>query len=160
MVLFNFTPESKLDQWLVVNDDVMGGRSQASFTLTNKGTALFTGKVSLENNGGFSSIRYQAGRTEIEGFSTLVLRIKGDGKRYQIRIREKASDYFSYIAYFETSGEWETHKLPLQSMYPSFRGRKLDSPNFSGNILTEVSILIGNQRAEPFALEIDKITLE
>ena len=58
------------------------------------GTALFTGKVSLENNGGFSSVRYNTGKTDVEGYVTLGLYLKGDGKKYQLRIRENNDDYF------------------------------------------------------------------
>jgi NADH dehydrogenase [ubiquinone] 1 alpha subcomplex assembly factor 1 len=45
-------------------------------------------------------------------------------------------------------------------MVPSFRGRKLDMPNYPAKVLEEVVILISNKKAERFSLEIDKITLE
>lgn len=160
MVVFDFKLGSGIDQWLVVNDDVMGGRSQASFELTAEGTGLFKGKVSLENNGGFSSLRYNMDAVQTKTYTRLAVRLKGDGKNYQLRIREKQSDYFSYIATFETSGEWETIEVPLVDMYPSFRGRKLDLPNFNGNSMVELTFLIGNKKAETFALEIDKISLK
>lgn len=160
MVIFDFKSTSGLDQWLVVNDDVMGGRSQASFVLTAEGTGLFKGSVSLENNGGFSSIRCNMEEVQTKNYNMLALRLKGDGKNYQLRIREKQSDYFSYIATFETTGEWETVEVPLAEMYPSYRGRKLDRPNFMGNSMVELTFLISNKKAESFALEIDKIALK
>lgn len=158
--IFDFNKNSKLNQWLVVNDGVMGGKSQATFGLTSEGTALFKGQISLENNGGFSSVRYNVGETSVKDFSTIAIRLKGDGKRYQLRIRENSRDYFSYIAYFETSGDWETVEVPLKSMYPSFRGRKLNQPDFNGNKIVELTFLIGNKKAESFALELDKIWLK
>lgn len=160
MVVFDFKTESGIDQWLVVNDDVMGGRSQASFELTADGTGLFKGKISLENNGGFSSLRHNMDALQTKDYTTLAVRLKGDGKNYQLRIREKESDYFSYIATFETSGEWETIEVSLAEMYPSFRGRKLDGPNFNGNSMVELTFLIGNKKAESFALEIATIVLK
>ncbi|MDX1769545.1 MAG: CIA30 family protein, partial [Arenibacter troitsensis] len=45
-------------------------------------------------------------------------------------------------------------------MYPSFRGRKLDMPNFSKNSIEEIVFLIGNKRTENFTLLIDKIALD
>ena len=160
MVIVDFKLGNGIDQWLVVNDDVMGGRSQASFELTAENTGLFKGQVSLENNGGFSSLRYNMDALQTKNYTTLAVRLKGDGKNYQLRIREKQSDYFSYISTFETSGEWETIEVPLAAMYPSFRGRKLDSPNFNGNSMVELTFLIGNKKAEAFTMEIEKIVLK
>lgn len=160
IVLFDFSEKSEPAKWQVVNDDVMGGLSQATFSVGENGTALFSGRVSLENNGGFSSVRYNTGKTNVEGLTTLALRIKGDGKKYQVRIQENNDDYFSYITTFQTSGEWETIELPLKEMFPSFRGQKLDRPNFKGNTIVELTFLIGNGKAESFTLELQKAFLK
>jgi hypothetical protein len=160
MVLFDFSANNQPDKWQVVNDGVMGGLSQATFKVSENGTALFSGRVSLENNGGFSSVRYSTGKTNIEGYATLALYLKGDGKNYQVRIRENHDDYFSFITTFQTSGKWETIELPLKEMFPSFRGRKLDRPNFNGNTIVELTFLIGNKKAESFTLELQKAYLK
>lgn len=160
IVLFNFSENSDLSKWLVVNDDVMGGRSEATLKLSDSGSALFSGKVSLENNGGFSSLRYNMDVVQINSSTKLIVRLKGDGKNYQVRIREKQSDYFSYIHTFATSGQWENIEVPLAEMYPSFRGRKLERPNFNGNSMVELTFLISNKKAESFVLEIQKAVLK
>ena len=61
----------------------------------------------------------------------MVLRIKGDGKRYQFRLKADQKDYYSYISYFDTTGEWEDLKIPLSSLYAVFRGRRLNLPGFT-----------------------------
>ena len=160
MVIFDFSANSDLSNWYIVNDDVMGGKSQGTFELNSNGNGLFKGAVSLENNGGFSSVHYRFPRKDIGNAKFFVLRVKGDGKRYQARIYANASDNFSYIAYFETTGEWQTIEIPLESMYPSFRGRKLERPNFSGQFIEEIAVLIGNNKAENFQLEIDEIEVK
>ncbi|QIA09886.1 CIA30 family protein [Draconibacterium halophilum] len=157
MVLYDFTKTATLDGWYTVNDDVMGGRSTCSFELNQQGNALFTGQVSLENNGGFSSVHYRFPSVEITGYQFLALRVKGDGKRYQVRIKDRAGDNYSYIAYFTTTGEWQDIKVPLKEMYPSFRGRKLDLPNFAEGEIEEFALLIGNKKEEAFSIEIDTI---
>ena len=158
--LFDFSEKINLDNWMVVNDDVMGGRSTATFQPSSAGSAVFKGKVSLENYGGFSSVRYKMGKTNIGGNTMLAIRLKGDGKNYQVRIREQESDYFSYITTFQTSGEWETIEVPLQKMYPSFRGRKLDRPDFRGSTIVELTFLIANKKAEDFTLELREAELK
>ncbi len=158
--IFNFEAGASLSDWTVVNDGVMGGLSRSTLEISDSGHGVFSGKVSLENNGGFASIRLDCGRMSLENASALVIKVKGDEKRYQFRIRARKSDYYSYVQYFQTGGQWEEITLPLRDFYPTFRGRKLNLPNFASEALEEVGILIGNKRAESFELQIDVIALQ
>lgn len=159
-IIFDFNKNSSISNWVVVDDVVMGGRSTGNFKLNKDGNGVFYGNVSLENNGGFSSLRHGFNKLNLEKFKTLVLKIKGDGKNYQFRIKHKSSDYASYITSFSSSGEWQEIEIPINSMYPSFRGRKLDEPNFSHESIEEITFLIANKKNEDFMLLIDKIELK
>ncbi|MGB5553645.1 MAG: CIA30 family protein, partial [Flavobacteriaceae bacterium] len=138
---------------------VMGGRSAGSFYVDEDGHGIFKGHVSLENNGGFSSLRYRFKKMNTAAYTKIVLRVKGDGKPYQFRVKAKASDYYSYVSQFKTANEWETIEISLSDMYPAFRGRKLDIPNYSNDGIEEIAFLIGNKRTEDFILMIDNIAL-
>ena len=158
-IIFDFNKNSSTSSWVVIDDVVMGGRSNGNFQLNKDGNGVFSGKISLDNNGGFSSVRYGFKKLNVEKFSSISLKIKGDGKNYQFRIKHKSSDYASYITSFSSSGEWQEIEIPLNSMYPSFRGRKLDEPNFFHETIEEVTFLIANKKNEDFILLIDKIEL-
>ena len=158
--IFDFKSEEDISDWYVVDDGVMGGLSQGKFTSTDSGNALYRGKVHTENNGGFSSVRYGFETKDVSDYKFVKLRIKGDGKSYQFRIKEDRSQRYSYITTFKTSGAWETIKLPFAIFYPSFRGYQLNKPNFSGKKIEEIAILIGNKTRESFSLEIEKIYLD
>jgi len=160
MSLFDFSKNSDLSNWTVVDDVVMGGRSDGHFSINEDGNGLFYGNVSLENYGGFSSVRYRPETINIEKKKYCKIRLKGDGKRYQFRVKSSQSERQSYINYFETSGEWETISIALTDLYPTFRGRQLDMPNYPAISLEEVAFLIANKKAETFQLELDWITLE
>jgi hypothetical protein len=95
----------------------------------------------------------------VENMKTVKIKLKGDGKDYQFRIKHKTSDYYSYIKSFSTNGNWQTIELNLSDFYPSFRGRKLDIPNFDKNSIQQISILIANKKNESFELALDKIEL-
>ncbi len=159
-IIFDFNKNSSISNWVVVDDVVMGGRSTGNFKLNKDGNGVFYGNVSLENNGGFSSLRHGFNKLNLEKLKTLVLKIKGDGKNYQFRIKHKSSDYASYITSFSSSGEWQEIEIPIKSMYPSFRGRKLDEPNFNHEFIEEITFLIANKQNEDFKLLIDKIELK
>lgn len=157
--IFDFNKDSAIQHWEIVDDRVMGGNSLGSFKLSPDGFGLFEGQISLENNGGFSSIRYRFKKIKVDEGNFIILKVKGDGKNYQLRIKENSSNSYSYIIPFATSGEWQEIKIAMKDMYPSFRGRKLDLPNFSHDYIEEVVFLVGNKKTERFELLIDKIVL-
>jgi NADH dehydrogenase [ubiquinone] 1 alpha subcomplex assembly factor 1 len=160
MVIFDSSSSSSIENWHTVNDTVMGGVSQSNIAINENGNAVFKGSVSLQNNGGFCSARYNCNEIVVAGFEKVAFRIKGDGKNYQFRVKAYLHDSHSYNSYFKTSGDWETIEILLKDMYPVFRGRNLDMPNFLHNDISEFGFLIGNKKEETFRLEIDKIELK
>ncbi len=160
LTFYDFSEQEDWSDWQIENDTVMGGRSSSELVRSDAGNALFRGSVSLENNGGFASVQYHFSVFDMEGYSKAILRVKGDGKRYQFRIKAKLSDNYSFIHYFETNGEWQSVEIQLSEMHPVYRGRDVDQPNFHAEHIEEVRFLIGNKKPQEFALEIDKIMFE
>jgi len=159
-ILFDFNKDSETDKWTVINDVVMGGRSEADFRINSKGYGIFSGQISLENNGGFSSVRYRFECLDVIKYKKVVLKLKGDGKTYQFRLKSDLSNAHSYVKHFQTSGEWESIEIYFKDMHPQFRGRVLDMPNYAGKTITELAFLIANKKAEAFRIEIDKISIQ
>ena len=156
-VLIDFNLKSTIDDWNIVNDVVMGGKSKSNFFIDSNGNATFKGSVSLDNNGGFCSIQYSLKPISLNNKKLFSIRLKGDGKKYQFRVKSESNNYYSYIYEFQTSTEWETIEIPISAMYASFRGRTVDLSNYDGSKLAEIAFLIGNKKAENFELQIDKI---
>ena len=159
-LIYDFNKNASPRDWRIIDDGVMGGLSQGKFSIDPDGNGVFAGTVSLENNGGFSSVRYQFDKIKVTKESKVRIRLKGDGKEYQFRIKDKTSSYYSYITTFKTSGNWESIEIKLSDLYPSFRGRTLDLPNFKSDSFEEIVFLIGNKKNESFQLLLDKIELE
>lgn len=160
MTLFDFNTTSDTANWHIVDDVVMGGKSNGNFELDAQGYGVFEGDVSTENNGGFSMVQYPFETKKVTNFTKVSMRLKGDGKSYQFRIKSNVKDSFSYVVSFETSGDWETIEIPFNSMYPAFRGRKLNAANYPGEQMELIAFLIGNKKAESFMLMFDAIVLE
>jgi hypothetical protein len=155
-ILFDFQTATNAAAWQVVNDDVMGGVSTSSFHLTN-GAAIFQGEVSLENNGGFASVRSLPARHNLGGCDAFVIRVRGDGRRYKVTARtDRSFDSAIYQIVFSTkSGEWEEHRLPMKDFVPTFRGRVLsDAPPLEAAKITSVGFLISDKQAGRFHLEV------
>ena len=80
--LLDFAGPEAARQWQAVNDGVMGGVSQGRFRITDAGTMEFSGSLSLENNGGFASVRTKPMAPDLAAGDTLVVRVKGNGREY------------------------------------------------------------------------------
>ncbi len=158
-IIYDFNEDVSLQNWEVLDDEVMGGRSQGNIDLNPQGYGIFRGMVSLEKNGGFSSVRYTATNLSVNPKDHIKIRLKGDGKRYQFRVKHDRKAYESYITNFETTGEWEEITIPLKKLYPTFRGKHLDQPNFNHNTIYQLGFMIANKKAEEFELLIEKIEL-
>lgn len=159
-ILYDSGKADNIGTWRVIDDGVMGGLSAGRFGANEAGHGVFSGKVSLENNGGFSSVRYYFNPLATERYSKFVMRLRGDGKQYQFRIKAAAGQYYDYVYDFVTTGQWQTFEIPFDALAPSFRGRRLNLPYYSGKQLAELGFLIGNKKAESFQLELSMIGVE
>ena len=159
-IIYDFSKVDDLDGWYVVDDGVMGGRSKGKLKLENGGTGLFSGKISLENYGGFSSIRYYIGKLNVKKNKYITVILSGDNKYYQLRIKSSRNDRHVYTKKFFAKDGWQEIRIPLDSMEPYFRGQRLRMSNFDKKYISEIGFLIGNKVRENFELKIRSIILE
>jgi NADH dehydrogenase [ubiquinone] 1 alpha subcomplex assembly factor 1 len=157
-IVFDFSKNDD-NGWRIVNDGVMGGLSEGDFQVTDM-KAIFSGRVSTDNNGGFTMVRKQFSAVSISDHKSFVLSLKGDGKAYQFRVKSNANQRHSYVYSFTTTTEWQEIVIPFSSLEPRFRGRKVDTANFEGQQIEEIAFLIGNKQKESFQLILDKITVK
>jgi hypothetical protein len=158
LVVFDFSNPSDLNQLRPINDTVMGGISASQLQMTKEGTALFIGNVSLENNGGFASLQSQPSTYNFTGYEGIAIRIKGDGKRYKLSLKNNTFlDSPRYEgAFIAEKGTWTTLKIPFDTLVPTFRGRVLtnETPIDISKVKSFV-LLISDKQAGLFRLEID-----
>jgi monofunctional biosynthetic peptidoglycan transglycosylase len=161
-VLFEFETPAATAGWATVNDDVMGGVSTSSFTWGEGGSAEFKGNLSLDNNGGFASVRTTSQLPEIKGSIAFVVRVRGDGRTYRFTARmSNAWNSPTYQAEFETTaGEWLDVELPLRAFKASFRGRPLpNEPPLDASRINVIGVLLGDKKPGPFRLEVRRISV-
>lgn len=159
-ILYQSNSKENIQTWRTVNDGVMGGISSSKMTTDQDKMTIFSGEVSLANNGGFCATKLDIQCQNLPQTATILFRIKGDGKQYQFRVKEYRADKHAFTYAFRTSKDWEVIKIPISELTPFYRGRQLDLPNYTGGNLEEITFLIGNKVAETFKLHIDKIWLE
>ena len=159
-LIFDFEGQNEAARWVRVNDGVMGGLSQSNLTFSDQGTALFEGTLSLENYGGFASVRTYPYDFQLGGYAGLAVRVRGDGRRYKLRVRDdERLDGPAYEADFETVADtWTTVQVPFADLRATFRGRWLrNRPPLTGAAVRQIGFMIADKQAGPFKLEIDWI---
>jgi monofunctional biosynthetic peptidoglycan transglycosylase len=136
----------------------MGGVSQGRFRITDTRTMEFSGNLSLENNGGFTSVRTKPTTLDIKTGDTLVLRVKGDGREYMVNIYTKSRRMaFSYRAGLPTEkDQWQEIHVPLSQFEPTSFGRVVAGmgPVDPGQI-NGLGVMLSDKNPGAFRLEIE-----
>ena len=140
----------------------MGGLSTSSVTFGNGGL-VFSGSISLENNGGFASARspqdLDIGR-RAAGAKSLRVRAVGDGKTYLLKVGA-AGQPWSYIQRFTTEAAVQRiYDLPVAD----FRavGRRLEpAPGAPQTLdpasISQISFYILDKQQGPFQLTVGAV---
>ncbi len=161
-ILLNRAIMDGADKWRIVNDGVMGGLSISRVSAGSKDKIIFSGRLSLENNGGFASLRSPVKNYNFENFTGIEIRLKGDGKIFSISMKETSyfTGYF-YTANFKTTeGEWVTHRIPFKEFSFFYFGRLIRrNPEIPLNRIKEISFLAGEKQEGDFSAEIEYIGL-
>ncbi len=158
-VLFQFDNPDAAKEWQSVNDGVMGGRSDGRFKINEDKTMQFFGKLSLENNGGFASVRTRPSKLALKKGDTLVARVRGDGRKYNFNLYvPRPLTAFSYRADFETKkDEWIEVEIPLDDFEATSFGRVVQNQPLDPTEVSGLGILLGDKKAGPFRLEVEWI---
>jgi hypothetical protein len=157
--IIDFTDSSEKGRWERINDAVMGGLSESSLSPADD-MAVFEGVVTLENFGGFASVRSLPREFALGGYDGLVVRVRGDGRRYRLRL--KTDDDFEGISYqavfFTDPVEWTEAHLSFDEFVPVFRGAVVeDAPPLDPARITRIGFMIADKQKGPFRLEIKEV---
>jgi uncharacterized surface protein with fasciclin (FAS1) repeats len=159
----DFSDASIARQWISVNDDVMGGVSEGGFRISDDKTLVFSGSISLENRGGFASIRTRPTDLNLDGYDTIALRAKGDGRTYYLDLRtSSARAAGSYRAPLRTrKGTWQEVRIPLTDFtYSAFGRRVAGAERLTAGKIRSVGFTLADKQSGPFRLEVDWIRAE
>ena len=162
-LLLDFDDPLEVAAWRPVDDVVMGGVSSSGFAIAEPGIARFSGRVSLENSGGFASVRTPPPDWQTAGAAAFVLRVRGDGKQYKFTLRTgDGFDGIQYQARFQAPpGEWTEIRLPVAAFVASFRGRTVPfAAALDPARVRVLGLMTSERQAGEFELLIDRIGVE
>jgi len=155
-LIYDFTEDNPATNWITVNDNVMGGRSEGGFSF-NKKRLIFSGTTNT-NGGGFSSIRTNPSDFSLGDKEGLHIRYKGDGRTYKLGVRIEGKSV-SYRSNFTTGNGWQEVRIPFDEMDVSWRGRPLskDEHPLIKSKICSIEFMIYDKQDGPFKLQVDWI---
>jgi NADH dehydrogenase [ubiquinone] 1 alpha subcomplex assembly factor 1 len=159
--VFAFDGSTSEPAWVVINDGVMGGVSSSKVGVT-KGVLRWSGRVRLENNGGFASMRSatlpKGTNAALATGSSIVVRVKGTATTFNITLQTPGQWYWAQVT--PTADGWSSFTIPYARILPRTRfGEPVDGDAYAGQALSNIGVLISNGKAEAFRLDIDSIMI-
>lgn len=161
--LLDFTGPDAALQWQAVNDGVMGGVSDGRFKVTDDRTLQFLGTLSLENNGGFASVRTKPTGFDIKSGDTLVVRSRGDGREYVLNLYTKSRRMaFSYRAPLPTTkDEWREVEIPLADFIPTAFGRRVQGMGpVEPDQINGLGFMLADKKPGKFQMQVEWVKVE
>lgn len=161
-IVIDFGKEQGAYGWRIVNDDVMGGRSTSSAYLTEN-TLYFEGEVSLQNNGGFASIRSPYQTQDLSRYTEVIIRARGTSRDFALSFDTSRAWYRpNYKFNFTPDQQWREYRLKLADL-PQYQigkptGRTIDGSKLSS--VKRLGIILFDKLEGPFWLEVDFIRFE
>lgn len=156
-----FTFDGRGPAWYSVNDDVMGGVSSSKVIAdTGAQRLVFSGNLSLENNGGFASARSPRSNYDLTRYDGIILRLRGDGNTYQFRVRTgETGAQINYTTWFETEpGSWKEIYIPFAEMTPIYRGAEVrQAPALDPGAIRSFGFMLAGKQAGEFFLEVKRL---
>ena len=157
--LIDFKKDPKVKMG-ITDDGVMGGLSKGQMKKSEEGNLLFSGTLSLQNNGGFSSLRMDIGRWNLEGWQGIEVKVKGDGRTYDLRVTTDERFRRSPISFrgkiSTEKGKWTTVKVPFSELKGGWRGMTLKN-EFDPSKIETIGITVADKKEGAFALEVESI---
>lgn len=144
--------------WQIVNDSVMGGSSTSKVSVQEQ-TLIFTGVVSVENNGGFASTRTCI-NTLNQTPEHIILQVKGDGKTYQLRLR--TSQYLDgpafTVSFATLKDQWQVITFSADDFSLTYRGKALQQQaKLNFNDVQQLGLMIAKKQQGNFRIELKQI---
>jgi len=137
----------------------MGGLSQGKMAISEDGILSFSGKLSLENNGGFSSVRSGGVELDLSKAEGLMVRVKGDDRTYEVHLSTLArfkGREITFAGMLPTKkGAWTEVKIPFSSFEADYRGKRLQGRKLDPSKVRRVTLELVDKKSGPFEVKVD-----
>lgn len=163
-ITFDFGEDcEKCNDWFVVVDGVMGGLSTGELAITENSFVL-SGEISLDNNGGFASLRTPYASFNLSDYNTVTIKYRSTGQDFAFTLNKYRRFWYpNYkINLPITKGEWKEITCTLQEFKRYRLGRELSGhPDIDDlSKIIRLGFISNTKAATSYTFEVDFIKFE
>ena len=160
-VVWDFCTSGATD-WRPLNDGVMGGRSTGTAAYGDS-AMLWQGATSLENNGGFASLRAPWGHLNLSQAREVVLTCRGAGGPFKLTMETSERWWMPYAyASFSPSEKWGEVVLDVSDFgwsQAQMGDLRSVNPSKEWSDILRVGLMKYDGTAQPFELEVQSLRI-
>jgi monofunctional biosynthetic peptidoglycan transglycosylase len=153
--------EGRTRDWVMISDNVMGGVTQSKLQYTENSMVL-NGTISLDNYGGFSSVKTNFNTFDLSGYDGVKIRYKSTGQKFAFTLEDSKNWTMpNYKGAFSSSDSntWEEATI----FFKDFKQYQIGEP--TGKKLTtavlknivRLGIITTEKKEGPFSIEVESI---
>lgn len=151
------------ERWNIINDGVMGGLSKGQ-TWTTEDAVTFTGTVSLQNNGGFSSYKSPYHEIDLSKYTKIIVKYRS--KEYAMAMTLEMDKRW-FLPYYKrnlpaTDWKWVKKEIAFSEFEKYSVGRKVKGKPTQEELkkILRLGFITNEKRAGDFKIEIDYIAFK
>jgi hypothetical protein len=151
----------KTRDWVLLSDNVMGGVTRSNIEYKTNSVVL-SGDISLDNFGGFASIKTTFSELDLSSFSGVKIRFKSENQQFAFTLEDSRNwtrpNYKNDFA-SKKPGTWETAVIYFKDFKEYLIGEPTGNKLNPGKLknIVRLGIITTEKKEGPFTLEVDYI---
>jgi monofunctional biosynthetic peptidoglycan transglycosylase len=151
----------KNQEWVLLSDNIMGGITKSKIEYTDN-SVLLSGNISLDNYGGFSSIKTKYKSFDLSMFTGIKIKFKSSKQRFVFTLEDDRNwTQPNYINEFSSKKDdtWEEVTIYFKDFKEIVIGEPTGNmmKTKSLNNIVRLGIMTHEKKEGPFSLEVDYI---
>jgi NADH dehydrogenase [ubiquinone] 1 alpha subcomplex assembly factor 1 len=159
---FNFgSGKNQINNWVMISDNIMGGVSKSKLEYTEN-TMILTGTLSLDNFGGFASVKTRFGQYDISPFQGVKIKFKASNQKFAFTLEDNNIWTFPNYkgAFFSTKPNTWEEKIVYFKDFKEYQigeatGKTLKESSLKN--MVRMGTITTEKKEGPFSIEIDYI---
>ena len=153
----------KCNDWFVVLDGVMGGLSTGVLE-KKENSFVLSGEVSLENNGGFASLRTPYTTFNLSDYNTVTIRYRSTGQDFAFTLNKYRRFWYpNYKTNLPiTNDQWAEVTYALRDFEKYRLGRKLSGHPNNDDLaqIIRLGFISNTKAATSYTFEVDRLVFK
>jgi hypothetical protein len=151
----------KNQEWILLSDNIMGGVTKSKIEYTNN-SVLLSGNISLDNYGGFSSIKTKYKSVDLSKYIGIKIKFKSTNQKFAFTLEDNQNwtqPNYKREFYPKKDNTWEEVVIYFKDFQEIVIGEPTGNMMKSKSLkyIVRMGIMTYEKKEGPFSLEVDYV---